>query len=285
MRKAWIIRGCISTFIAGLAIIAFTIFPFAWELTKEAANLTIHSTYGTTFWAIFRDIAVVAYVAIKVGKRRGSEAVRKYLRDGADLAEALVIAFVLTFVYHLAITVPDGINTEASLVNAPFLETIKRLAPTLKPPQIHPKSVPQPQAPKPQTPIWNDKSPEPTSLDALFLQDFPTTMRGHDESIGIQWKDTGAILHIKRQLYLDLSAKERFVGFYIPSSGPDLTRTPEVCARLFKENAVQQAIIDLSKVQIFFFGMNRSSGSFPFSKKVLIYQRSSQNSLPPQAIV
>lgn len=97
---------------AGLVAIGFAASPFCWELAQDAASLTIHRTFSTTLWVIFRDLAVAAYVAIKIRKRWGSEEV-KYLQTGKDAAEALTAAFLLTAIYHLAVTIPWGISATA----------------------------------------------------------------------------------------------------------------------------------------------------------------------------
>jgi hypothetical protein len=264
MRKACIIWGCISMFIAGLAIIAFTIFPFAWELVTQSADVTGHSTFSSSYAALFRDIAVVVYVARKVWKRRGIEAVRKYLNDGRDLAEALIIAFVLTFLYHLVFSVPNRIRTEAASVSVPFNEAVKRIMPNLSPPQIHRGPfIP------PDTPTWTKTSPEPTSVSKLFSQDFPNIFKMSTDT-AILWKDTGTTLTLKRQEYLDFVANKKFFGFYIPSSSPpDPLRTFSACLIIAQQGMVQKAVDDFAKNVFWGIGRGGSAG-LVFHGRVLL---------------
>ena len=148
-RRAWLIWTCIFIFAAGLATVGFAIFPFAWELGKEAAIRTVHVTYGTTVWTIFRDIAVVMYVAIKIRNRWGKEEVGKYLKTAKDAAEAIAVAFLLTFVYHLAVTIPNKITTEAT--NQPAPPLLKQ--PNLSPPLISERIPPLPPSLRPRSHI------------------------------------------------------------------------------------------------------------------------------------
>jgi len=134
---------------------------------------------------------------------------------------------------------------------------------------------------------WNQKEvgDTPPSLSDLFSRDFPTTMKLSDDSIGIQWKDNGSVLHLKRQLYLDFPANNKFVGFYVPSSDPsDLTRTSEVCLKLAQVDAVQQAIGDMSKKTFIAAGMAQTTTieDLTFSGRVFIYHEELL-SIPQQA--
>jgi diguanylate cyclase (GGDEF)-like protein len=130
--------------------------------------------------------------------------------------------------------------------------------------------------PPPET-ARNQSNPNdiPPSLSDLFTQDFPNAMKASDDAIAIKWKDTNAILHIKRQLYLDFPGRNKFVGFYIPSSDPlDATRTAEACLKLAGVDAVHQALEEMSKKTFVAGGQGGQMDTISdltFSGRVVIY--------------
>jgi hypothetical protein len=137
-----------------------------------------------------------------------------------------------------------------------------------------------PNATKEQTPRlsasanWLAAIKTPPTISDVFQNDFPNTMKLTDEAVGIQWKDTGAVTHIKRQLYLDFPANSKFVGFYIPTSDPsDLSRTAEICLMLAKADAVQQALDELPKTTFIAanLGQTTTIQDLTFSGRVVIY--------------
>lgn len=132
---------CGFIFIGGIIAIGLALPSFDWQLAKQAAGLTIHSTYGTTLWAILRDVAVFAYVAGRM--RRGGKVVRQYLRQGRYAAEAIAGALVLTFVYHLAITAPHQIEARVETAIWP----------------THPRLIPPPIADSHTPPTAKARSP------------------------------------------------------------------------------------------------------------------------------
>ena len=77
-------------------------------------------------------------------------------------------------------------------------------------PPVNPRKVevrpPRMGKDKTHTPVT--PSEQPPTLSDLFNKDFPNTMKASDDAIGIQWKDTGGIIQIKRQLYLDFPSQE-----------------------------------------------------------------------------
>jgi hypothetical protein len=258
---------------AGIGMVAgaglYLMPDFWWQLASRSLDSALASM-STSMLALISGVAYGIYRLVITHKNEGWEGVKKNLAsDGLHAIVFGVCWWILLFSYHLFWKIPREIRAEAKSVSAPspprpMVPQIRYSHTPLSPP-FH---VPPPPAP---APTWTKTSPEPTTISALFAQDFPTTMKLSDEGIGIQWNDTGAIIHVKRQLYLDLAVKEKFVGFYLPSSGPDLTRTPEACVKLVRENAVPQAIEEFSKQKMFFLGLNRGSDSLAFSKKVLIY--------------
>jgi hypothetical protein len=121
---------------------------------------------------------------------------------------------------------------------------------------------------------WLAAIKTPPTISDVFQNDFPNTMKLTDDAIGIQWKDTGAVTHIKRQLYLDFPANSKFVGFYIPTSDPsDLSRTAEICLTLAKADAVQQTLDELPKKTFIAanLGQTTTIQDLTFSGRVVIY--------------
>src|SRR5438132_849038 len=97
--------------------------PFAWELITRAADITVHSTYSTSYMAILRDVLVFLYVVLRIWRREeGRQAVLKHWDNAKNAFEGLVILFAATFLYHLAITVPQEIGKEANNVPQPSFE-------------------------------------------------------------------------------------------------------------------------------------------------------------------
>jgi hypothetical protein len=70
-----------------------------------------------------------------------------------------------------------------------------------------------------------------TSLRELFENDFPAMMKAR-RTYTFRDKWTHKEVVIIRQLYLDNDQKEKFVGFFVPSSGPKNRETKDVCAFL-----------------------------------------------------
>jgi len=241
---------------------------FTYEILGRAASSAIASM-STSALALLSGLAYGIYKLILSYRREGWPGVRAhFVKDAMHGLIFGICWWALLYSYHLFYKVPSEIRAQAAAAHAPlppkltvpekiaYLRTVSRHLP-------------------PETPVWNDKSPEPKSLSALFTQDFPTTMKLSDDAIGIQWKDNGGILHIKRQLYLDFSNKQKFVGFYIPSSEPpDVTRTVDACLEVAKGDAIQMVINEMSKntpMLAFTKGGPTSMGQLTFTKKALIY--------------
>ena len=121
---------------------------------------------------------------------------------------------------------------------------------------------------------WLSALKNPPTINDVFTNDFPNTMKLSDEAIGIEWKDNGTTIHIKRQLYLDFPANSKFVGFYVPTSDPsDLSRTAEACLKLAQVDAVQRALDELPKKTFIAAGLGQTTTiqDLTFSGRVVIY--------------
>jgi len=99
----------IAVFGTGLVVSGFVFFPFAWNLIRSAIDITVHSTFSTTYPAIVRDVAVGIYVALRLLSRGGGIAVLRHLDNIKDALTAVIMAFALTFLFHLFVTVPRAI--------------------------------------------------------------------------------------------------------------------------------------------------------------------------------
>lgn len=120
---------------------------------------------------------------------------------------------------------------------------------------------------------WLANMKTPPTISDVFINDFPNTMRLHDEG-EFHWKDISTVTHLKRQLYLDFPANNKFVGFYIPTTDPkDLSRTFEICIDLVRKNLVQSALDELPK-KLFVeaeHGQVMTIQDLNFSGRVVIY--------------
>lgn len=76
-----------------------------------------------------------------------------------------------------------------------------------------------------------DKITINTTLHELFENDFPDLMKAR-RGYAFRDKRTRKEITITRQLYLDNGRKEKFVGFFIPSSGPKNRETRDACSFL-----------------------------------------------------
>jgi len=114
---------------------------------------------------------------------------------------------------------------------------------------------------------------KPPTLISLFNSDFPNTMKLTEaDAIGIKFDEDGSELHITRQLYLDFPAKTQFVGFYVPSSLPSITRSFAACLKLVQ--GVRDALDDMPKrvfVGAAFPEKMNTIHDLTFSGRVLLY--------------
>jgi hypothetical protein len=110
------LRRGIAAFIVALVTVCSVIIVLStsihlWlEIVKNALDLTVHSTFATSYAAIVRDLVVVVYVGLRIFRREGRQGMNLWIARGKDAALAVVAAFLLTFAYHAAVTVPNSIR-------------------------------------------------------------------------------------------------------------------------------------------------------------------------------
>ena len=114
----------------------------------------------------------------------------------------------------------------------------------------------------------------PTMLD-LFTQDFPTVAKAQNN---LTMKDTN--LPLKEQIYLDFSAKSKFVGLYVPSTmsdGQDGGETTTAICEAFSVE-VEPSLKRLEKNSPMQAGMGfdnaKSLPQLMFTNQVIIYYES-----------
>jgi hypothetical protein len=93
---------------------------FVWELIRRAALETVHSSFGTTFTSILLGIAIFLFILWRVYSREGGfAAVLKHWQNGRDAIVAVIVVYLLTFLFHLFITIPGEIRKEARAISPP----------------------------------------------------------------------------------------------------------------------------------------------------------------------
>jgi hypothetical protein len=126
------------------------------------------------------------------------------------------------------------------------------------------------QPPMPRNNLTTPNSEKPPTLLDLFTKDFPNILKAHDDITLTRERD-GALIHIKRQVYLDFEGKTKFVGFYISEPSSDETFT--ICKTLV--DAVQPAIDDLTTRKTKSWGGREEQGNtseeLVFSGRVFLY--------------
>jgi hypothetical protein len=119
--RGWIVWACVVIFVVAVAAIGFAVFPFGWEVVEQAADITVHSTFSTSYPSIVRDILVGLYVLLRPFSRtEGVAAVRKRFDSAKDTLTAVAVAFLLTGLYNLVVKIPDNISAKAD-VNHPVI--------------------------------------------------------------------------------------------------------------------------------------------------------------------
>jgi hypothetical protein len=117
-QKILFVFAAIFVFI-GLPIVAgYCGWLFAWQMARRASDLSVHHTFATSYPRIVIDVVAGIYVIWRIVRRRGAEAVKTvWVRTIMDGAVALYCsAWILTFCYHIVVTVPREIEQEASSV-------------------------------------------------------------------------------------------------------------------------------------------------------------------------
>jgi pyrimidine deaminase RibD-like protein len=142
------------------------------------------------------------------------------------------------------------------------------------------QSQPQPQTSKVTSKNDREKDEQrPTLLD-LFKNDLSNTLKitDNEPAIRIEWADASATT-IRRQVYMDFTAKTKFVGFYVmpaapPSADVSGHKTFLACMKLLEANSVQEAFEHVSKQVAILAGQEgqmTSIGDLTFSGRVFIY--------------
>jgi hypothetical protein len=133
---------------------------------------------------------------------------------------------------------------------------------------------------RPAQPEIGTKEEQPTLLD-LFKNDFGNTMKATDTN-GSAYQvqaPSGATIDVRRQVYMDFPARNKFVGFYIyrpspPSVNFKSEKTVLACFQLLQINAVQKAFDDFGKQVGVMGGQGGQMTTFQdltFSGRVVIY--------------
>jgi hypothetical protein len=145
--------------------------------------------------------------------------------------------------------------------------------------QVGPLSPPVTLPTASPTRTQEDEQP-PTLLD-LFNKEFGNTMKATDTN-GSAYKiqtPSGATIDVRRQVYMDFPARNKFVGFYIyrpspPSVNFKSEKTVLACFQLLQINAVQKAFDDFGKQVGVMGGQGGQMTTFQdltFSGRVVIY--------------
>lgn len=100
----------------GTLILAISAIPhLMWEIAHRALDITVITTFSTSYAALLRDFLVAVYVLIRVLERGGFLQLKKQLENARDGATAVVVTFLLTFLYHFIFSVPIQIKAAAAL--------------------------------------------------------------------------------------------------------------------------------------------------------------------------
>jgi hypothetical protein len=98
---------------------------FYWPLIRQAISVTIHSTFSTSVPAIVRDIAVVGYLLIRIGRRDGGfRAVLKHFRENfAEAFTVVAIAYVFGFGWNVYMEIKE-VNNRAVRQPTPSVPSV-----------------------------------------------------------------------------------------------------------------------------------------------------------------
>lgn len=142
------------------------------------------------------------------------------------------------------------------------------------------QSQPQPQTSKTTPQDDTGKTEQPPTLLDLFKNDLSNTLKitDNEPAIAVEWGDA-SVTKIRRQVYMDFTAKTKFVGFYVLAAAPpsaDISghRSFVACMKLLEADAIQQSFEHVSKQVAILAGQQgqmTSIGDLTFSGRVLIY--------------
>jgi hypothetical protein len=101
--------------LAVIWIVWATPYAFAWELIRRATDITIHFSFSTSYTAIFWEVLIFLWLLWRVYSREGGfAAVLKHWGNVRDAIGAIVVAYLLTFLFHLFFTIPHEIYAAAN---------------------------------------------------------------------------------------------------------------------------------------------------------------------------
>lgn len=142
------------------------------------------------------------------------------------------------------------------------------MKPAKKPPKV--KSQPkQPITEKQEIPPVGKESTELISLEKIFKDDFPNTMR---QSFNAEINTPFGIIKIIEQEYMDFDSKSKFLGFYIPFC----SHTYDICKILANEcENIMKSMEHMEQAKATFWmptdSAQTSSDDLIFSGRVYIY--------------
>ena len=123
-RRKEIAVGCVLLALASATLYLCWLlgFSFAFEIARRAMDLSVHSTFATSYSRVLIDIAVGIYVLKKIHSRDGglSAVLKHWKRNLEDAFIAMALAAVITFLYHSFVTVRQEIWAEAAKAKPPI---------------------------------------------------------------------------------------------------------------------------------------------------------------------
>jgi len=135
----------------------------------------------------------------------------------------------------------------------------------------------------PKVPKAEEKPGARLTLELLFTNDFPNTMKATTPTpfVTFNWKNDGSSTAIKAQSYWDVGARAQFVGFFIPSS----SHTYEICRALSED--INRFLKQMSKVNISVRTPDQSQllNEIKFTGRVFLYHESDMTIKERAAII
>jgi hypothetical protein len=108
-----------SAAICGMAVMCFVslrwLSGFWWQQLKLATDLSVHSTFSTSYPAIIRDGVAGLVVLLRLLRKEGVVAAREHVSKTVYALAVIGAAFVVTIVYHLSFTLAADIEHRAGI--------------------------------------------------------------------------------------------------------------------------------------------------------------------------
>ena len=137
---------------------------FFWRLIWDAASLTTHDSFSSSWYALLTDLLVIVFILIAAFRTDG--AMKKLLEVLRNGGVVIFVMWMLAFLYNSFIAVPEKIRLEASMQNVPGV-------PNLSPPGFWAHLAPPPLARK-LIHIWGVTSTQQKSLNAALRKISPS---------------------------------------------------------------------------------------------------------------